>query len=391
MSKRKASAPAQRKEPASTRAPGAGPQAQADPQPQLQPEPRPKAQQRSSAGRQAKRGSRRNQLLAAAGGLAVVILLALGVAYSQGNRQQAAVPVTPTSVPFVGPIGAANACRQNPRFAATQGLPESLSISTNERMIKGLVVYDSSLMPDSVALGSPGVYQHPTWDDAGYLGPVATDGDGNIYTAASPRTSLIDNPPEKSNIVYKIDSRSGEMRPLVDLPAAAPPPDGNPFGIMGLTYDCNTESLYVASVMGSTYGAEAGRIYQVDAKSGEVLDTLEGIDALGIAVFNGTGGKRLYYGAARRPELRSIALDSKGHFMAVDKAPPEGPRTDVVLSEIGNGYDLRARRIAFSAAGNEMAVRAVEFYYTLVAASEVRSINFTFAYDEAADTWTFVR
>lgn len=372
MSKRKSAPPAGRKEPSKSPAPGS----------QSGPPPARRASRQATT-------PRWRWWLLAGGGLVLVVLLVLGVAFAQSSRQQARAAETPASVPFVGPIGAANACRQNPYFAAAQGLPESLSISTNERLIRGLVVYDSSFTPDQVVLGAPGVYQHPTWDDAGYLGPVATDSEGNIYTAATPRTGLLENPPEKSNIVYKIDSRSGEMRPLVDLPAAAPPAAGNPFGIMGLTYDCNTDSLYVASVMGSTFDSEVGRIYQVDARTGEVRDMLEGVDALGVAAFNGTSGKRLYFGAARKPELRSVALDRNGRFMALDEPAPAGPRTDVLLAELGEGYDLRARRISFSAAGNEMVVRAVEFYYTMVAASEVRSVNFTFAYDEAGDSWTF--
>lgn len=34
-----------------------------------------------------------------------------------------------------------------------------------------------------------------------------------------------------------------------------------------------------------------------------MVETLEGIDAMGVGVYNGAQGKRLYYGLTRRPEL----------------------------------------------------------------------------------------
>jgi len=279
-------------------------------------------------------------------------------------------------------IGAANSCRSNPRFATTHGLLDSINISTSERGIMGLVVYNTNMDPAQVRLGAEGVYQHETWDDAGYLGPVATDGQGNVFTAPMPRVSLTDNPPEKANIVYRIDSLTGVMRPLVDLPAAGEPHPSNAYGILGLTYDCDTNSLYVSSAMGSTFREEVGRVFHVDATTGEIKAMWEGIDALSLAVFNGASGKRLYYGTARLPEVRSIALDADGNFSG-------SPRTDLYLSEYGPGLDLRARRIAFAELGGNLAVRAVEFYFTLVAASEVRTANFNFNYDAATDTWMF--
>ena len=133
--------------------------------------------------------------------LLIVGLTAAGLWLAQPQPvKPAATPVaTAASTAELLPIGSASYCRSNPRFAAAAGLGDVISVSTSERMIKGLVMYDANLQPDQVQLGAPGVYQHPTWDDAGYLGPVAADGAGNIFTAPSPRVSLLDNPPEGAN------------------------------------------------------------------------------------------------------------------------------------------------------------------------------------------------
>jgi hypothetical protein len=295
-----------------------------------------------------------------------------------------ATPVAQTTVVPAWPVGNVVYCRKNPHFAAAERLGQSVGVSTTERGIKGLVLYDSTLPPDQIRLGNSGVYQHPSWDDAGYLGPVATTAEGNIFTAPSPHVSLVENPPERANILYIVDTNSAEMRPFLDLPAAAPPSPANPYGILGLAYDCDTGTVYVGSIAGSSYREEVGRIFQVDVVTGEILDMWENVDALGIAIFNGVSGKRLYYGAARTPAVRSIALDDAGRFAGDE-------RTEIVLSELGNRFDLRARRMNFAASTHEMQLRAVEFYYNLVAVSEVRSENFRFSYDQSRDRWQVIQ
>lgn len=317
--------------------------------------------------------------------VALVGLGGIGLLLAQPREAAPAAEPLATAAPSPTPlpIGTASYCRSNPRFAAQAGLGNALNVSTSERMIKGLVMYDAQLMPEQVQLGAAGVYQHPSWDDFGYLGPVAADGEGNIYTAPSPRISVHENPVEGANTIYRIDTDSGEMTPLVTLPAPAPPSSGNAYGVLGLIYDCDTGSLYASSVYGSTRAQEVGRLYQIDARSGEILSQYDNTDAVGIAVFNGVSGKRLYLGAARTPEVRSLALDGAGAFVG-------DMRREVVLSEIPPYWDLRARRIIFPPRVTQMQVRAVDFNYNLVAMSETRQMDYLFDYDATADAWQFI-
>ena len=315
----------------------------------------------------------------------VIGLIAAGLWLAPPQRATPATTPLATAAPTAEllPIGSASYCRSNPRFAAAAGLGDVINASTSERMIKGLVMYAAGLAPDQVQLGAPGVYQHPSWDDVGYLGPVAADGAGNIYTAPSPRVSLLDNPPEGANTIYKVDTDSGEMKPLVTLPTPTSSSSANPYGILGLIYDCDTGSLYASTVAGSTRADEVGRLYQIDATSGEILSQHDNVDAIGVAVFNGVTGKRLYFGAARAPEIRSLALDDRGGLA-------DDMRTEIVLSEVPPYWDLRARRIVFPSRTTDMQVRAVEFNYNLVAMSETRQADFKFTYDAEADGWQVV-
>lgn len=69
--------------------------------------------------------------------------------------------------------------------------------------------------------GQGSLYQHPSWDDAGYLGAWTYDRDGNIYAAPVPLVSLVENPPDQQNQVYRVDSDSQAMAEWV-VPARGP-------------------------------------------------------------------------------------------------------------------------------------------------------------------------
>ena len=185
-------------------------------------------------------------------------------------------------------------------------------------------------------------------------------------------------------MVYKVDSASGVMTPLVDLPWAAPQTKTNPYGILGIAFDCDTDNLYVSTVAGSTFQGEVGRIYRLRAADGQILDQIDNVDAMGLAVYNGATGKRLYFGPARLPEVQSLALDDQGSF-------GNDRRTDLTLTGAGSQLDLRARRISFPAQSTEMVVRGIEFYYNLVAMSEIPQATFHFVYDPVTDGWTAVK
>lgn len=264
-------------------------------------------------------------------------------------------------------------CRGTPKYpTAKLGFARAVVFSTSERLNKGLQLIEPGA---DGSLENGKKYQHPTWTMGGYLGTFVLDNAGNLYTAPSPRISLIDNPPDGANIIYKVDTESGVMSEFLRLPPAAPPPSENPFGILALSYDCDTHSLYVTSVMGSTRGQQLGRIYRVDLGTGKIADQYDEVDAFGVASYNLPTGKRLYFGAARTPEIYSVALDGRGNFWGE-------PRLEATLQ----GAFGKPRRIDFNTRG-EMQVRGIDFNFTLSATSEDRRTDYVFGYDDANKKW----
>lgn len=274
---------------------------------------------------------------------------------------QAAIATSPL------PDGRADYCRNPPAFPAQLGFGEQTFIGTSLRGHMGLTLSDPSGR----------VYQDETWDDAGHLGPFIYDRDGNIYTAPAPFVNLVNNAPEDQGKIYKVDAATGMMAEWIDLPAAATPSQQNPFGVLGLFYDCDTDSIYAGSIAGSTAGEEVGRLFHIDRQRGDVAAIYEGV-----GVFNGVSGKRLYYGSGRDSGVRSMALDETGDFVGE-------PRVEFFLAQFEEGGNEKAQRITFNA-DNQMVVKGLEFNYSLRAASETARILYTLAYDGESDGWNLV-
>lgn len=266
------------------------------------------------------------------------------------------------------PIGAVNSCQQVPPFVRGLGFGNKAAFSTSDRKIQGLILLEGERK-----------YQHPSWKLAGSLAPITRDGKGNTFVAPAPWIDVLENKPDEQNKVFRVDGQTQEMKQFSDLPKAKPPTSQNPYGVLGLSFDCDTNSLYVSSVFGSTRNETVGRIFQLSA-DGKVLSQLEKTDAIGLAVFNSAKGKRLYFGQARTSEIWSIALDESGKFSGE-------ARREISMENLGTRGDDKARRINFSQ--NEMTVFGIEFGFNLIAPTEKQETIYRFRYDAAKDAWNY--
>lgn len=319
-----------------------------------------------SASPKSTKAQNRRSLLALGSVLAVLAVFGVGLWWV--NRSSA------TASNF--PVGEVTSCKQIPPFAQAQGFGVNAVLDTQARRVRGMVMYD--LTSDGQEASQPAPYQHPSWSKAGYLSSPILDRDGAIYVGAVPWVSILYNPPAAANKVYRIDPRTAELSELLDLPTAASANNTNPYGILALNYDCNTHSLYVSSVLGSTKDQQFGRIFRVDLATNKASIVLDGVDSFGIGVYNGNTGKRLYYALARQPQIYSIALDNQGN-------PTGQPRQEIDFSGQGYHGDERGRRISFGDA--TMQVRIVQFDYTLTAVTNPNETTLSYRYNPQTDSW----
>lgn len=323
------------------------------------------------------RNSRRSLWIGLVIGAVALIGVGLAVWLVGRNPATAATATTPATSAIAGLVGGVTSCRQQPKFTVDIGFSRSALLSTADRTVKGLILYEPQQG------GAPKSYQHPSWSSAGYLGPNAMDKDGNIYVAPSPRVNLIDNPPTAQNTIHKVDTNTGEMTPFIALPSVRAPSLTNPYGVLGLAYDCDTHSLYATSVAGSSREEEAGRIYRIDLNNGKVASQLDNLDGIGLAVFNSSLGKRLYFGSARTQDVMSVALDGNGNFAGA-------PRVEFSLEGIGPEGNDKVRKITFERA-SDMVVSGTKFNYNLAPPpAQQRPTEYRYRYDPATDGWTLV-
>jgi hypothetical protein len=228
------------------------------------------------------------------------------------------------------------------------------------------------------------VWQHPSWKISGYIGAFDRDSKGNVYLSPLPYVSLQKNPPEKQNQIYQVDANTGEMQLFMSLPSSSKPDRKNPFGVMGLYFDCDTQSLYVSTVTGSTAMQENGNIFQIDINTKEIKSTFSHIDTIGLGVFNTPEGKRLYFGSARDSSLYSVSLDNSGNFSGKK-------RYEFTLSQLEGGDTTMIKKIKFKKRKNAytMTLQDMEFGYRLMAESRDFNKNYHFEFNKNENKWDF--
>ncbi|HAY72067.1 MAG TPA: hypothetical protein DCX89_09275 [Saprospirales bacterium] len=271
---------------------------------------------------------------------------------------------------MVGPV---QPCAGISQFIVDQGIPVPALIDMRQVGYYGMKILENRINGKE--------YSHPTWDDFGYLGLYTTDKSGNIYVTSVPHVSIDLNPVGEQNRILKVDTKTGVMAEHMRLPQAAESTNRNPFGAVGLHYDCDNDFVYVTSLAGSGIKEELGRIYQVDIQDKKILSQLDNVDALGVTTFNTMTGKRLIYGLARKPHVYSVALDDKGKITGA-------PKMEFSLLDQPGGADDKAHRIVFNA--DTMMIKANKFTYTLAAASDPDKNIYRFSYNRQEDKWEFM-
>ena len=265
-----------------------------------------------------------------------------------------------------------HSCKRTPAFAAKYGLKYIAIDLRQSSESRGMRLID---MKTGKILKLPG------WDKFGYLGLYALDDKGNIYTSPVPYVSIDINPPEEQNKILIVDTRTGKMSEFMRLPSDNPPSPKNPFGVIGLAFDCETKSLYASSVAGSSFKNESGKVFQIDPETKKIKGTLDNHDVLGLAVFKGIKGKRLYMGMARKPEVYSVGLKEDGGF-------GDDFRYEFSLKDVPGGANIKAHRIKIK--NSIMTLKTREFSYSLIAASNTMRTIYTFKYIPEKDKWEFV-
>ncbi len=280
-------------------------------------------------------------------------------------------------------------CQKEPPFIRTLGFdPLWTALSTAEKKMMGIVLVEFEKKPSQKSPTSTSArktyYQHPSWVNGGFLSTISFDFQGNAYAIPAPMISMLHNSANKLNTIYQIDANTGIMREWINIPFYSKPTIRNPYGLLGITYDCTADILIASSVAGSDRYAQKGILYLIQVGAQKIVDTLKGIDAMGLAVaFDEKNQKRLYFGEARSGLINSIAITSGGKFLR------KTIRVELSLEGFGPRGDDKARKIKF--VGNQMQVSGIAFNYNLQAQSEKPETIYTFSWDTQTRKWILIQ
>ncbi|MGG9972813.1 hypothetical protein ACQ33O_13555 [Ferruginibacter sp. SUN002] len=273
-----------------------------------------------------------------------------------------------------------NSCKGTTSFITKFGFQANKAyLSTSDKRLMGLLLEE---LPDPKdPLKRPRTYQHPSWKMAGWLGPMQIDNVGNVFLAPVPVVNVLHNKADKQNTLYRVDGQSGEMSVFMELSALDSSNIYNAYGILGFAYLCETNTLYVSSVAGSTRSKEVGVIYAIDINNKKIIDKLEGIDILGMGISYIEGKRKLYLGSARTSNVYSVVLTKEGKFSGkVEQA--------FTLENIGPRGDDKLRKIKIDTYGN-LNVYGYEFNFNLIAPTEKQETVYEFIYDDATKKWNY--
>lgn len=271
-------------------------------------------------------------------------------------------------------IGAQNCARQ-PEYIGASGIPkERAALSSSLRNYPGLALVD-------VQLGT--IWRHDSWDDFGHLGLITTDESGNSYVSPIPVINTLEQESDRQiqNTIFKVDSRTAELSPWLVLPGSTGTNSQNPYGILGLLYDCHGKYLFVSTVAGSDRDKEIGKIYSIDTDTKEILDVMEGMDVLGLGISGITGKKLLLLGRCRSTEVHAVEIAANGKFIG-------NPELILNLAMLGPKGDDRAKKIEVLPNGF-LQVKGVTFYYNLTAPTEIHETKHLFKYHRYKDEWEY--
>lgn len=272
-----------------------------------------------------------------------------------------------------------NVCKGNTAFIQKMGFDARSSfLSTSDQKIMGLLLLQSE-QPGNPNARIVKSFQHPSWKKGGWLAPLLIDEAGNIFTSPAPFINILNNPIANNNTIYRVDGATGEMEEFMRLPFEDSINPQNPYGIIGMVYLCETGTLYVSSVAGSSLHEENGHIYAIDIKNKKIIDQLNHADAMGMGITYATGKRQLFFGTGRNSDVQVITLNASGKFSGK-------PQTAFTLQNLGPRGDDKVRRIKTDNSGN-LLVYGMEFNFNLIAPREKQETLYWFNYDESEKKW----
>jgi len=245
----------------------------------------------------------------------------------------------------IGNFNRTRGCVRHPNFLSKLRVPQPIAIDLSQQNYKGLAFLYGRGLSKAVHL--------KTWEAFDYFSTYALDPKGNMYLTPMPFVSVNPKTFEFQKNIYFLDTNSGNLSVWMSLDEVKATPN-NPFGVIAVVYDCDDNTLWVSAIDESSYDKGRGVIYHIDIASKKILQRVEGVDALSLALLKSSKGKFLLIGDARKSQL-----------LAMEIKESRALANPIKLLELSNTLE-HIRKIKIRGK-NLLELQSIPFSYTLIA------------------------
>ncbi len=267
-------------------------------------------------------------------------------------------------------------CKGNPLFVKKLTNPGmKVYLSTFEKYRIGFHLVE--MFPKNN--NPPYRYSHPTWKLGGALGSFVIAPSGHVFVCPTPYINNFYNPPCEQNKLYRIHSSSGQMESVFQFYGDS---IFTVFGLMGISYDCESDNLFVSSIKGSSKDQVKGKIYSLHCTRNDeyiLIDSIGGIDALGLSLARIDGKKKLFFGDLRGDAVSSIEISKDGHFLST-------PKPEIKLNDDRFMVNYEAKKIKFNQ-DNTVKISLVPFDFNFIIPGTEQESFVEYQYNKLSKKW----
>jgi len=245
----------------------------------------------------------------------------------------------------IGTFGIQKKCARPPFFLKEKNIFQPVMIDLSQKRFRGIALLHGK--------GFQKVLHPKQWEQYEHFSTYTVDKQGNIYLVPIPFISIHPTTFNLQKNIYKLNSKTGKLSIFMHFDDVHPSPN-NPYGFNAIIFDCDDGTLWVAAIDESDYQSQKGVIYHINLETKEILQKLEGVDVLSMALLKSEKGKFLLVGSARDNGLYAYPIIEN---KLEDKA--------IKLLELPNANE-HIRKIKIIG-DNQLELQSIPFSYTLIA------------------------
>lgn len=304
--------------------------------------------------------------------ISFVVLGIAGYLVVMKKRADSTVLVENRVKPNIGSFERQKMCARPPQFLQKLKIPQPVLIDLSQKRFKGIaLLYGKDFQR---------VLHPKQWEQYEHFSTYTVDEAGNIYLIPTPFISIRPTTFNLQKKLYRLDSKTGKLTIFMHFEDIVPD-ENNPYGLNAIVYDCEDETLWVATIDESNYQNQKGVIYHIDPKTKEILQQISGVDVLSMGLVKSSKGKFLLIGSARDNGLYAYPIiQRKLQAIPIKLLELPGANEHIRKIKVKNENTLELQTIPFTYTLIAQTAKKDRIYYDVI--WNIKSKEWTVQRDE---------